>query len=83
MEYQGLIRAFEFLEQSSIVIEALITDRQIARYMRQAHPDITHQFDVWYVSKVNPSLLIIVFERKSWLVCLPIKIKLLRNGLKV
>ena len=53
MEYRGLIRALDFLEQNPIVVETLITDRhkQIAKYMRQAHPDITHQFDVWHVSK--------------------------------
>ena len=63
VEYQRLIRALDFLEQNSIVVETLITERykQIAKYMRQAHPDITHQFDVW-LQKVNPSLLIIVFE---------------------
>ena len=53
MEHQGLVRALDFLEGHSIEVGTLITDRhkQIARYMRETHPDIIHQYDVWHVSK--------------------------------
>ena len=53
MEHQGLVRALDFLEKHLIVVGTLITDRhkQIARYMRETHPDIIHQHDVWHISK--------------------------------
>ena len=53
MEHQGLVRALNFLKENFIEVDTLITDRhkQIAKYMRQTHPDITHQYDVWHISK--------------------------------
>lgn len=53
MEHEGLVRTLGFLEENSIKVGTLITDRhkQIARYIRETHPEITHQYDVWHVSK--------------------------------
>jgi len=53
MEHEGLVRTLGFLEVNSIKVGTLIMDRhkQIARYIRETHPEITHQYDVWHVSK--------------------------------
>ena len=53
MEHERLVRTLGFLEENSIKVGTLITDRhkQIARYIRETHPEITHQYDVWHVSK--------------------------------
>ena len=53
MEHRGLVKALNFLAESSVQIETLITDRhkQIAKYMREHKPSIDHHYDVWHVSK--------------------------------
>ena len=53
MELEGLVRALGFLTQNSIEAGTLVTDRhkQIAKYVREAHPNITHQYDVWHIAK--------------------------------
>ena len=53
MEHEGLVRALNSLEQKSITVGTLITDRhkQITRYVRKVHPDIQHQYDAWHISK--------------------------------
>ena len=53
MEKQGLIDCIESIEQSDVKVKSLTTDRhvQIRSYMKKTRPDITHQFDVWHVSK--------------------------------
>ena len=53
MEHEGLVRALDFLEQRSITVGTLVTDRhkQITRYIREVHPDIEHQYDAWHISK--------------------------------
>ena len=45
MEHKGLVRTLDFLEKKSIVVGPLVTDRhkQIAKYIRETHPEITHQ----------------------------------------
>ena len=55
MEHEGLVRTLNFLKEESIVVDTLVTDRhkQIAKYIREAHPEITHQYDVWHISKGN------------------------------
>ena len=59
MEHRGLVRALDFLEEHSIEVGTLIADRhkQIARYMRETHPGIIHQYDVWHISKGDIYLL--------------------------
>ena len=56
---QGLVKALDFLEANSVQLGTLVTDRhkQIARYMREARPDITHQNDVWHISKSDILLI--------------------------
>ena len=53
MEHQGQVRALDFLEEHSIEMGTLIIHchKQIAGYMRETHPDIIHQYDVWHISK--------------------------------
>jgi len=53
MEHQGLVRALDFLVENSIEVGTIITDRhkQIAKYLRETHPNITHQYDVWHIAK--------------------------------
>ena len=53
MEYQGLVRTLDFLAENSIEVGTLITDRykQIAKYLQETHPNITHQYDVWHIAK--------------------------------
>ena len=55
MEHEGLVRTLNFLKEQSIVVDTLVTDRhkQIAKYIREAHPEITHQYDAWHISKGN------------------------------
>ena len=60
MEHEGLVRTLDFLEKNSIVVGTLVTDRhkQIAKYIRETHPEITHQYDVWHISKGNSNKLL-------------------------
>lgn len=53
MEHRGLVQALKFLDNSSVQVETLITDRhkQIAKYMREHKPSVDHRYDVWHVSK--------------------------------
>jgi len=53
MEHYGLVRVLDFLVENSIEVGTLITDRhkQIARYLRETHPNITHRYDVWHIAK--------------------------------
>ena len=49
MEHMGLVRALQFLDDNSLQVATLVTDRhnQIAKYMAE----IKHYYDVWHVSK--------------------------------
>lgn len=53
MEKEGLSRALQYLHDKGLVIQILVTDRhrQIAKWMRESHPEIKHYFDVWHVAK--------------------------------
>ena len=53
MEHRGLVKALKFLDNKSVQIETLVTDRhkQIAKYMREHKPSVDHRYDVWHVSK--------------------------------
>ena len=53
MEKEGLLRLMEFLQQEELAIDMLVTDRhvQIAKWMRENHPNIRHRYDVWHVAK--------------------------------
>ena len=53
MEKEGLTRALKHLGDKGLEIQVLVTDRhkQIAKWIREAHPAIKHYFDVWHVAK--------------------------------
>lgn len=54
MELEGLQRSLEFLiDENELDVSHLITDRHssVKKYMKEAHPEITHWFDVWHVAK--------------------------------
>ena len=53
MEKEGLIRALDFLKQDGLSANVLVTDRhrQIARFVRESHPEIKHYYDVWHFAK--------------------------------
>ena len=75
MEKEGLIRGLEKLEQASIEVKALVTDRhpQIQKYMREKKPEVKHYYDVWHVAKgVSRKLEALAKERncdeiKPWI----------------
>ncbi|XP_063052185.1 uncharacterized protein LOC134446823 [Engraulis encrasicolus] len=52
MEKVGLQRSLEKV-QGFVDVGTLVTDRHIGinMMMREDHPDITHQFDIWHVAK--------------------------------
>ena len=53
MEHKGLVKALKFLDDNSVQVKTIVTDRhkQIAKYMREQKPSIDHCYDVWHVSK--------------------------------
>ena len=53
MEKEGLVRSLEFLRKQGLGVEVLVTDRhrQIAKYVRDTHPEMKHYYDVWYLAK--------------------------------
>ena len=53
MELEGLTRTLAFLDEHSLEVGVLITDRhkQIVKYIGKKHPAIEHRYDVWHVSK--------------------------------
>ena len=59
MEKEGLSRAIQHMQDKGLAIEVLVTDRhkQIAKWIREKHPEIKHYFDVWHVAKGMKMLL--------------------------
>ena len=53
MEKEGLSRALQHLHDKGLLVQVLVTDRhsQIAKWLRETHPEINHYFDVWHVAK--------------------------------
>ena len=53
MEKEGLVRALDFLKQHTLSVGVLVTDRhrQIAKFIREVHPEIKHYHDVWHLAK--------------------------------
>lgn len=53
MEKEGLLRVIQFLQLHGMNIDVLVTDRhrQISKWIRENHPEITHYYDVWHVAK--------------------------------
>ena len=46
-------RVLKFLKQQGLTVEVLVTDRhkQINKWLREDHSNITHYYDVWHVAK--------------------------------
>ena len=46
-------RVMQFLQQQDLTIEVLVTDRhrQIAKWLCESYPEITHYYDVWHLAK--------------------------------
>jgi hypothetical protein len=55
MEKTGLVRALEYIQTNELVIDTLVTDRhrQLAKLLREDHPDMKHLFDIWHIAKGN------------------------------
>ena len=53
MEKEGLVRRVKKLTDYGLSIDVLVTDhhRQIAKWIRENLPNVTHYFDVWHVAK--------------------------------
>ena len=53
MEKEGLARGLAKLHEMGVEVENLVTDRhaQVAKWMREEHPDINHRYDVWHIAK--------------------------------
>ena len=53
MEKEGLDHVLSHLHEESLDIDVLVTDRhrQINKWLRENHQDITHYYDVWHVAK--------------------------------
>ena len=53
MEKEGHSRALQHLSDRGLAIQVLVTDRhkQMAKWLRETHPEIKHYFDVWHVAK--------------------------------
>ena len=54
MEKEGLKRVLDFLQQEKEMnVEVLVTDRhrQINKWLRNEHEEITHYYDVWHIAK--------------------------------
>lgn len=54
MEKEGWVRSVEKLQENSLIIGQLITDRHrsIAKWIRKELPQVTHYYDVWHIAKV-------------------------------
>ena len=53
MEKEGFPQCIEMLEGKDVAISRIATDGHVSitSSMAKDHPHITHQFDVWYLSK--------------------------------
>ena len=60
MEKEGLVRAMNQLEEEGLQIERLVTDRhvQIAKWVKETHPEIDHRYDIWHTAKCRVSCTI-------------------------
>ncbi|XP_041474440.1 uncharacterized protein LOC121423188 isoform X2 [Lytechinus variegatus] len=53
MEKEGLRRGLAKLEELNVRVDTLVTDRhaQVAKWLRENYPEITHKYDVWHIAK--------------------------------
>ena len=67
MELHGLKELIQRLNENGVEISSLTTDRhtQVRKYMREEQPQISHQFDIWHVSKGLKKKLFKAAKKKS------------------
>ena len=67
MELHGLKELIGRLKDNLITVNSLTTDRhtQVRKYMRKEEPKISHQFDIWHVSKGLKKKLFKASKKKS------------------
>ena len=67
MELIGCTRTLEDLKNEGIEIATIATDRhvQIRKYLKDEHPNINHQFDVWHLAKNVRKKLTAVANKKD------------------
>ncbi len=67
MEIEGFRRLMTRSASWPFVVQTIATDRhvQIAKEMRENHPDIQHQFDVWHMAKSVTKQLSVKSKRKG------------------
>lgn len=53
MEKEGLIRSMKKLEENSLNIAIIVTDRhpQIQKWVRENLKQVTHYYDPWHICK--------------------------------
>ena len=53
MEKEGLNRCINFLKDSKLEMDVLVTDRhkQINKWLQETHPKIKHYYDIWHAAK--------------------------------
>ena len=66
MELDGLKHNLRRLDENVITVNSLTTDRhkQVRKYLRKERKNITHQFDIWHVSKNLKKKLTKVAKKK-------------------
>ena len=77
MEKKGLEILLEKFNNMNINVTSLTTDRhvQIRSFLKNEHPEITHQFDVWHFGKSIKKKLVAVTKKKDcqelvpWIKC--------------
>ena len=67
LELKGIQNCLHELEKENYSIEILTTDRnrQLAKWLREERPEITHQFDPWHFAKNIKSKLGPLARRKE------------------
>ncbi|XP_057317565.1 uncharacterized protein LOC130662674 [Hydractinia symbiolongicarpus] len=67
MEKHGLAECLEFIDEAGVIVDTLVTDRhsQIRKFMRTEHEHISHQFDVWHMTKNIKKKILKVAKKKS------------------
>ena len=53
MEKEGLHCCMNFLRESMLEVDVLVTDRhkQINKWLQETYPKVKHYYDIWHVAK--------------------------------
>ena len=68
MEKEGLQRSLEYLQHDEMTIGVMVTDqhKQIHKWLRVNHPDISHFFDGWHVAKGTCIINVVHSKHKNY-----------------